>query len=124
MAIAITLPPANVDASGQNFVHAAGTLAFSGSYVSGGDTLDFTGVADRLASSLAPVAIEVFGQSGFLYRGVPGTTLANSKVKVFGQEPTSATAGVIALTELGASAYPAGVTGDTVAFRATFRKLQ
>ena len=34
-----------------------------------------------------------------------------------------ATAGVIALTQLAAAAYPAGVTGDTVRFYAIFKLL-
>jgi hypothetical protein len=45
MAITITLNPSNVDGSASNFVYAIATLTFSGNYVVGGDTLDFTQIA-------------------------------------------------------------------------------
>ena len=37
--------------SGSNLLYAIGTLTFSGNYVVGGDTLDFTSVADKLPST-------------------------------------------------------------------------
>ena len=40
MAITISLSPLNVDSSANNFVYAIATLTFSGSYVTGGDTLE------------------------------------------------------------------------------------
>jgi hypothetical protein len=40
MAITISLLPNNVDSSASNFVYAVTTLAFSGNYPTGGDTLD------------------------------------------------------------------------------------
>ena len=50
MAIQISIIPGNVDGSGNNFVYAIGTLTFSGNYTTGGDTMDFTTVADKLGS--------------------------------------------------------------------------
>ncbi len=51
MPITITLSPLNVDSSANNFVYAVATLAFSGNYPTGGDTMDFTTVADKLPST-------------------------------------------------------------------------
>jgi hypothetical protein len=51
MAITITLLPSNTDGSGSNLLYAIGTLTFSGNYPTGGDTLDFTTVADKLSST-------------------------------------------------------------------------
>ena len=51
MPITITVLPNNTDGSGSNLLYAIGTLTFSGNYVVGGDTLDFTSVADKLPST-------------------------------------------------------------------------
>jgi len=62
MPIAISLLPGNVDGSASNFVYAVATLTFSGNYPTGGDTLDFTTVADKLPS--APSRLEPAGLGG------------------------------------------------------------
>jgi hypothetical protein len=82
MAIAITILPSNEDGSGSNLFYAIGTLAFSGNYPTGGDTLDFTTVADKLPSTQI---IQVFadsqnGNAGY-YVPVQGTALNNWKRK-------------------------------------------
>jgi hypothetical protein len=60
MPITISLSPVNVDSSANNFVYAIATLAFSGNYPTGGDTLDFTTVADKLPSTQI---IQAFAES-------------------------------------------------------------
>ena len=115
MAITITLLPGNVDGSGSNLLYAVGTLAFSGSYTTGGDTLDFTQIADKLPSTQV---IQVFaesqnGNAGY-YVPIAGTALNNWKLKAF-------TGGG---TEISAGAYPASVTTDAVQLTITARKLQ
>src|ERR1700732_4817192 len=115
MPITITLSPSNVDSSANNFVYAIATLAFSGNYPTGGDTLDFTTVADKLPSTQI---IQVFadsqnGNPGY-YVPVQGTALNNWKLKAF-------TGGG---TEVPAGAYPASVTTDIVQITITARKLQ
>jgi hypothetical protein len=115
MAITITLLSNNVDGSGSNLFYAIGTLAFSGNYSVGGDTLDFTQVADKLPSTQI---IQAFvdsqnGNSGY-YVPVAGSALNNWKLKAF-------TGGG---TELTAGAYPASVTSDVVQITITARKLQ
>jgi len=107
-----------------NAIRVYGTIAASGSYSTSGDTLSFAGF-DQIKSDTIPFFVTIqsqkgTGASGFEYRFVPGTTMANGKMQVFGQQPTSATTGVIALSELAAGAYPAGVTGDAILVEAVF----
>jgi hypothetical protein len=114
MPITISLAPNNVDSSASNFVYAIATLTFSGSYPTGGDTLDFTQVADKLPST---TVIQAFaesqnGNSGY-YIAVQGTALNNWKLKAFSGGGTEVTAG----------AYPASVTTDIVQLSITARKL-
>jgi hypothetical protein len=114
MPITISLMPNNVDSSASNFVYAVATLTFSGNYPIGGDTLDFTTVADKLASDQI---VQVFGESqngnsGY-YIPIQGTALNNWKLKAF----------VGGGTEISAGAYPATVTSDIVQLSITARKL-
>jgi hypothetical protein len=115
MPITISLSPLNVDSSANNFVYAIATLTFSGNYPTGGDTLDFTTVADKLPSTQI---IQVFadsqnGNAGY-YVPVAGSALNNWKLKAF-------TGGG---TEISAGAYPTSVTNDAVQITITARKLQ
>ena len=114
MPITISLLPNNVDSSASNFVYAIATLTFSGSYPTGGDTLDFTTVADKIPSTQI---IQAFGESqngnsGY-YIPVQGSALNNWKLKAF----------VGGGTEVAAGAYPASVTTDIVQLSITARKL-
>jgi hypothetical protein len=114
MPITITLLPSNEDGSGSNLFYAIGSLTFSGNYPTGGDTMDFTTVADKLPSTQI---IQVFadsqnGNAGY-YVPVQGSALNNWKLKAF-------TGGG---TEVSAGAYPASVTTDIVQVTITARKL-
>ena len=115
MPITITLLPNNVDGSGSNFFYAIGTLTFSGNYSTGGDTLDFTQVADKLGSSqvIQAFAESQNGNSGY-YIPIAGSALNNWKLKAFSGGGTEITAG----------AYPASGTTDVVQLTITARKLQ
>lgn len=103
----------------QKTVLVRGTLILSGNYSAGGDALDLTaatspkGEAGVEAKSL-PKHFRIWGQNGYSYAYIPGTTRANGKLKV----------NTTAATELpGApTAYPAGITGDVVNFEASFPK--
>ncbi len=115
MSITISLQPNNVDSSASNFVYAVATLTFSGNYPSGGDTLDFTQVADKLPSD---TIVQVFaesqnGNSGY-YIPIQGTALNNGKLKAFVGGGTEITPG---------AAYPTTVTLDIVQLSITARKL-
>ena len=114
MAITISLSPANVDSSASNFVYAVASLTFSGNYVTGGDTLDFTQIANVLPSDQI---VQVFaesqnGNSGY-YIPVQGSAMNNWKLKGF----------LGGGTEVAAGAYPASVTTDIVQLSITARKL-
>lgn len=114
MPIAISLTPNNVDSSANNFIYAIATLSFSGNYPAGGDTLDFTTIADKLPSSqIVQVSAQSQSGNGGYYVAVQGTALNNWKLRAF-------TAGG---TELLAGAYPASVTSDIVQLSVTARKL-
>jgi hypothetical protein len=114
MSITLSLSPLNVDSSASNFVYAIGTLTFSGNYPTGGDTLDFTQVADKLPSTQI---VQAFGESqngnsGY-YVAVAGSALNNWKLKAFNGGGT----------EIAAGAYPASVTTDIVQLAITARKM-
>jgi len=115
MAITISLSPLNVDSSASNFVYAIATLTFTGNYPTGGDTLDFTAVADKLPSTTVVQAFSESqnGDGTYFYVPVQGTALNNWKLKTFSGVGTELTAG----------AYPGTVTGDIVQLSITARKL-
>jgi hypothetical protein len=114
MPITISLSPLNVDSSANNFVYAIATLSFSGNYPTGGDTIDFTTVADKLPSTqiIQAFAESQNGNSGY-YVAIAGTALNNWKLKAFNGGGT----------EISAGAYPASVTTDVVQLAITARKL-
>jgi hypothetical protein len=113
MAIAGTV--VDIDNSGKS-LYLTLLLTFSGSYATGGDTLDLTssGVGAIGKSALgrvfqagkAPLYGYVAGSGGYSFGFIPGSgsppNLANGKVKI----------STTAATELAAGAYPAGITGD------------
>lgn len=94
----------------------SGSIALSGNYATGGEVVDFWASGVRSIDA-KPEFMQIGGQAGFLYE----YDKANGKVTVRGQEPTSATAGVIALSQLAAAAYPAAVSADVITFFALFR---
>ena len=114
MAIAISLLSNNVDSSASNFVYAIATLTITGNYPSGGDTLDFTTVADKLPST---TVVQAFAESqagnGGYYVASAGTSLNNWKLRSYLAGGTEVTVG----------AYPGSVTGDVVQLTITARKL-
>jgi hypothetical protein len=121
MALAVTVT--FVDRS-NNALRVYGTIAASGNYTTGGDTLSFAG-QDAIKSSSLPKFVSIqsqnsSGHSLWEYGYTPGTTQANGKMQVLGQQPTSATTGVIPFSELAAAAYPASITGDVITFEAVF----
>src|SRR6202790_5863577 len=99
MAITISLQPGNVDSSANNFVYAVATLAFSGNYPTGGDTIDSTPVADKLPSTqiIQAFAESQNGNSGY-YVAVAGTALNHWKLKAFNGGGTEPTAGAYPVT--------------------------
>lgn len=97
--------------------HVVGTLTFAGTYATGGEAITWSGF--KIKSKLSPVLCQIEGIAGYHYEYVPST----KKVIVRGQEPTSSTAAVIALSEHAAATYVSAVSGDTVTFYAIFKQL-
>jgi len=111
MPLAITIT--DVDAGAGN-VYVFGTLAASGNYSTGGDTLDFTTVAAAIPASQPPVQVWIGGSTGDAYSWIKGSALNNGKVKV----------NTASNTELASGAYPARITGDaSIQFEAVFNKM-
>jgi hypothetical protein len=120
--MAITINVQNVDATGVA-VWVTGTVSFSGSYTTGGDTLDWTTAIPQVGQSgaatpsdSAPLQAIFKSQNGNAdyYVPVQGSAPNNWKVKCFQAGGT----------ELSAGAYPGSITGDIVAFQAQFNKMQ
>ena len=111
----------DVDASPNNFVYSSHKLAFSGSYATGGDTLDLSSIAALIPTGSLPIFVFAEGNgtgtqqsaAGGYYVVLAGSALNNWKVKIF------SSGGV----ELAAGAYPAAVTGDSVYLSVQWRKL-
>lgn len=114
MAAAVNTPTTE---AGEKLIQAIGTITMSGSYTTGGDTLDFVG---KIHTGRAPEFVEIIGESGFLYRWVKGTTLANGKIKVMQGDNDNGSDGPA--VEVASGALPAGVTGDVVRYKATYRQ--
>ena len=100
-------------------VHVSGTIAASGNYSTGGDTLDLSQFP-LVAATQPPIQGTAWmdGLAGYDYVFIPGAAMNSNKVKIFEQ---GASAG--AFPELAAGAYPGAITGDTVTFYGIFKKL-
>ncbi len=107
------------------------TITASGSYSTGGDTLDLTQLFSSIPGldipvGAMPLKLEIMSAHGtgtpqtamFVYNFAPGSTLANGKMQVF-----TGAAAQAGLTELSAGAYPAGVTGDSITAEVVFPRL-
>jgi hypothetical protein len=114
MALTLTIHQFDVDSTGKQ-VYVAGVVTASGSYTTGGDTLDLSNQS-FIPSSQLPKQASLFTQTGqvYNYAFIVGTALNNSKVKIY------AAGG----TELAAGAYPASILNDIIAFSAVYPKLQ
>lgn len=90
------------------------TLTASGNYATGGDTLNIAALVKTARIPITGYA-QIEGQAGFQYCFVPGTDNTSHKIKIFQSGTASA-----AFNEVGAGAYPAGITGDTIVLTAVF----
>jgi hypothetical protein len=91
----------------QGRVNTLMSLAFSGNYTAGGETLDF---AQYQQGSVQPSFVQIQGRAGFGYTYDSST----KKLQVRGSDPAAAGGAIAGLPEIAAAAYPAGVTGDAV----------
>ena len=114
MALTLTVNQFNVDALGKQ-VYVAGVVTASGSYTTGGDTLDLS-TQSNIPSAQLPTQASLFTQTGqvYNYAFIVGTALNNNKVKIY------AAGG----SELSSGAYPSAILNDIIAFSAVYPKLQ
>jgi hypothetical protein len=120
MAIAVTINsvgPSPIDFTAAELI-VYGSLVFSGSYPTAGDVMNLSGF-DQIKSNEVPLHVEIYeappagtSPTGYTYIFCPGTTLANGQVAIFN-----------GTTQVSAGAYPAGITGAVVQFRAWFQNL-
>ena len=68
----------DVDAAADN-IYVFGTLTASGSYSTGGDTLDFTTVASQIAASQPPLQVWVGGSTGDAYSWIKAARSTTKK---------------------------------------------
>lgn len=92
------------------------TVAGTGTYTSGGDTLDLS-VVQATGIGRPPLDVKIEGTGTFLYRYVSSTTAANGKITVW---TNSAGGADSPLAEHSAAALAAGVTSDTIKGIATW----
>jgi hypothetical protein len=88
----------------------------AGDYATNGLTVNLSTLFE-IKSSRPPETVVVHGIAGFIYEFNIGTTKANGKLLIRG----TGSAQYAALSQVAASALDAGITGDTIAFTATFR---
>ena len=97
-----------------------GTVAISAdpaTYTTDGIVMSFA--HPLIKASRTPVIVNVRGIAGYIYSYIKGTDAFNGLLRVFAQ--TNAAAEDAPLGQLtGAAAIPAGVSGDTITFEATF----
>lgn len=96
------------------------TVTASGSYVTGGDTLDLTAITGAPGLVLPPTGqlplqVVITGIAGYDYKYVNGSAQNNGLVQVRQSAGSAAP-----MSQIAQSSYPAGVTGDTIIGRATF----
>jgi hypothetical protein len=101
-------------------IHVTGTAAASGNYSTNGDTLDLSQFP-LVAATQAPIQGTAWmdGLAGYDYVFIPGSSLANGKVKIFQQGGSAG-----AFPELASGAYPSAITSDTITFYGIFKKMQ
>lgn len=85
------------------------TIVPSGTYPTGGDTLDLRGFG--AGGNSVPLDVKIDGQSGATYKYVPGTNRGNGKMMVFVEQTVATNA---LLGEHTNVTYVAGVSGDTI----------
>jgi len=127
--MAVTLTLTDVD-PGTTQLYAFGTVTLSGTYPTGGDTLDWTQLAKQIAvrgqtvdSSMIDPAYGPI-QAGFTVQGgtpnqyqmQQGTAASNWKMRGY-------STGSAGAEFTGGSAYPSSATTDVITFSAQFRRL-
>lgn len=95
-----------------------GTIALTGNYTTGGDALDLT-VVPNLPQTLTPDFVLVLGIAGYVY----AYNIATKKLLTLYSDNNNAADGPMIEIPGSPTAYPAGVTGDTVTILACYFSL-
>jgi len=100
----------------ERYITHYGTIAIDAStdtYATGGLTLSLAAVPGMV--NAVPAEVRIWSEAGaatqYTYAYKPGTTIANGKILAYTGD-----------AEVTAGAVPAGVSGDTIKFSATFKK--
>jgi hypothetical protein len=116
MANAAVTDTATTNSTVGGLQHIYGTLTIAASpdvYVSGGLAVDFSG--NLVKATRPPIWVDFTSANGYYYAYVPGTSILNGKIKISVTGSASTP-----MTEIAASAIPAGVSGDVVRYHAVF----
>ncbi len=127
--MAVTLTLTDVD-PGTTQLYAFGTVQLSGTYPTGGDTLDWTQLAKQIAGrgqtvdtsmtdpAYGPIQASFTVQGGTpnQYQMQQGTAASNWKMRGY-------STGSAGAEFTGGSAYPSSATTDVITFSAQFRRL-
>ena len=100
--------------------HVTGTVAVSAAaaaYVADGIAMSLRD--PQIKSSRVPIDVSVGGRGGYTYSYVNGSDNSDGLLRIFAQ--TNVAAEDAPLGQLAVAAIPAGVSGDTIGFHATFR---
>ena len=125
----VTLTLTDID-PGTTQIYTFGTVTLSGTYPTGGDTVNWTQLVGQIAargetveSSMADPSFGPLQASFTVQGGTPnqyqmqqGTSPSNWKMRGY-------TTGSAGAEFTGGAAYPASATSDTITFSAQFRKL-
>lgn len=111
----------------QNNQSLYGTLAVTATpalYTTGGIVCSFQGF-DGVRSDYAPLEVRAWSEpaagapSGYVYQFLRGTTLGNGRLAIM--QSAGSAAPLVEITD--GAAIPAGVSGDTIRFRAVFQRI-
>ena len=122
MALAMSIT--SLQAAGQQ-IRVTFKLAASGNYSAGGDTVNFATATQDPTFQGMVAALEALGAPVYMHIESNSGNIANLYFSILGTNPTNNKLKIITAynTELGAGAYPGGVTGDTIVGEAIFNKL-
>jgi len=127
--MSVTLTLTDVDPGGTQ-IYAFGTVVLSGTYPSGGDTVDWTqlirqtGVrGESIEASMADPAYGPIQASFTVQGGTPNQYQMQQGAAANNWKMRGYTTGSSGAEFTGGSAYPSSATGDVITFSAQFRKL-
>lgn len=115
----VTVVPNGIGTGGLPGYTSRGTLvvgASPGTYTIGGILLNLNQALVK--ASRTPISVTITGIAGYIYEYIKGTDNSNGKLMIRAQ--TNAAAAGDPLGELAASAIPAGVSGDTITYTASY----